>query len=277
MDKVHKGFCLVPNPFNKKQISRVSLRPEDVDAFVFWSKNPKPLMQYLDELDRDGYMFYFLFTLNDYPKQLEQHVPPVTSRIETFKSLSRRIGKHRVIWRYDPIIISSITGFKFHRQSFRGLAQQLEGFTQRVIVSIVDLYRKTLRRLSELEKEGVCIDENPRQRPEMLKLLSFLRATAAELGMEIFSCGEEADYSDVGIEHGSCIDADLLKKLGRAVSDKKDPGQRKACRCVLSRDIGVTDTCLFGCRYCYATSSPLLARRRYSEHEPGSSMLWGQV
>jgi hypothetical protein len=113
--RIRAGFCIVPNPMNAKQTPIISLRPEDVDAIVFWSKNPSPLLPYLNELDQRGFNYYFQFTLNDYPRALEPNVPYLNTRLQIFKELSERIGSSRVVWRYDPIVISNFTDYQFHR------------------------------------------------------------------------------------------------------------------------------------------------------------------
>ncbi|UCG52012.1 MAG: DUF1848 domain-containing protein [Candidatus Latescibacterota bacterium] len=275
MNRVRQGFCLVPNPFNTKQISRVTLAPGDVDALVFWSKDPEPMLEHLPELDRLGFAYYFLFTLNDYPDDLEPKVPGLSRRLATFKRLSKRLGPDRVIWRYDPIVISTATSHEYHRNRFASLTRELSGFTRRVIVSLVNYYRKTDRRLSRLEQAGITFERNVANLTETRRLLEFMSWTASHEGMEIQSCAEEEDYSAGGVKPGSCIDAELIHRLGRTVSPKKDPGQRDSCRCVISRDIGVPDTCLHGCRYCYATRNNELAQKRHAEHDPDSSVLWG--
>ena len=154
MNRLRAGFCQVPNPMNMKKVTTVSLSPDIVTAIVFWSKNPAPLLPHLKELNTRGFDYYFQFTLNDYPRSLEPNVPPFNARIETFKDLSSRVGSSRVVWRYDPIIISNFTDFTFHREKFSWIAEELKDKTQRVVVSIVDFYRKTERRLSLLKEEG---------------------------------------------------------------------------------------------------------------------------
>jgi hypothetical protein len=138
MNRIREGYCLVPNPLNTKQISVVTLSPVEVDAIVFWSKNPEPLIPYLSELDDYGFRYYFQFTLNDYPSALEPNIPSLESRLETFRKLSKLLGPKRVIWRYDPIIISNYTPPSYHIERFRNIANELRGFTKRVMVSFVD-------------------------------------------------------------------------------------------------------------------------------------------
>lgn len=274
INRIRAGYCRVPNPFNSKQISTVSLLPEDVDAFVFWSKNPTALIPRLGELDQRGFVYYFLFTLNDYPATIEPNLPALADRMDIFKRLSDTIGPERVIWRYDPIVISSATPQDYHFRCFENICSELSGRTHRVIVSLVDYYRKTDRRLAQLESAGITFDREAARRPETRQLLMRISATASAHRMDIRSCAEPSDLGKVGIPPGGCVDAELIKRLGRRVSRKKDPGQRNDCRCIISKDIGVPDTCLHGCRYCYATRDHTVAWRRHAEHDPQSPFLW---
>ncbi len=276
MNRLQEGYCLVPNPFNPGQVARISLVPESVDAIVCWSKNPAPMLRFLPKVEGMGYRFYFLFTLNDYPKALEPNLPPLEERISTFIELSERIGPRRVIWRYDPIILSNRTDASYHRKAFENLCQQLAGRTQRVIISIITLYRKTVRNLAPLETQGYVFDKEPRRNPETVALLSHVAKTAAGHGLGIVACAEARDYTYLGIKPSSCIDAALIRELwGIPVSSEKDPGQREHCGCALSRDIGMTDTCPHGCPYCYSNMNPKIALTRYNTHDPYSTALIG--
>ena len=274
MNRVHAGWCLVPNPLNTKQVSRVSLVPQEVDAVVFWSKNPAPMLPHLDELDRMELRYYFQFSLNDYPRELEPNIPSLDNRLRTFLNLSQHVGTSRVVWRYDPIIISNATPFEYHRQRFSQIAEELRGATNRVMVSIIDFYRKTDRRLSQLEKEGFSFDRDASSSADMTDLLKDLAAIAKRSNIEIFTCAEERDYSEIGIPPGRCIDDRLLRQIWSLdLRYKKDPSQREYCLCTISKDIGINDTCIHGCPYCYATRNHALAERRYSEHDPSSPII----
>lgn len=271
MNRIREGFCLVSNPYSNK-VSRVSLLPHDTDAFVFWSKNPKPMLKQLDELDSRGFIYYFQYTLNDYPRAFEPSIPDVDSRIDTFKALSERIGPEKVVWRYDPIIISSTTDYSFHASTFERLAYALRDSTRRLVISIVDLYHKTGKRMENLtSRDDTLRMATQRNFPAMLELLSHIANTASALGMKTFSCAEESGW--LGIQKGSCIDSKLIDSIGGSSSAKKDPGQRPNCHCVVSRDIGMYDTCIHGCPYCYSTKEYELARQRYFEHNPESPLL----
>ncbi len=276
INRIRAGWCQVPNPVNYNQLSYVSLRPQDVDAIVFWSKNPAPMFGYLDELDEWGFHYYFQFALNDYPEIFEPNIPDLEERIQTFRKISKRLEPLRVIWRYDPIIISNRTPLDFHREKFSKIAKALSGFTQRVMVSFVDYYQKTDRRLSSLEEFGFKFDRRAANSRGAWNLLKDLAAIARDLDMEIFTCAEERDFSDFGVLPGRCVDGELLRRLWSLYGHtQKDPTQRPACLCVVSKDIGMNDTCLHGCPYCYSTRNLALAQRRYSEHDPDSPVIWG--
>lgn len=278
MNRVRAGFCTVPNPFNPKQVSRVSLIREDVDCLVFWTRNPKPLLRHLDELDRLGYSYYFLYTLVDYPRPIELATPSVSSATATLRELSDRIGPKRVVWRYDPILFGDLGSVSYHRDRFARLARELKGHTKRVVVSVVDIYRRMSRRLRELAAQGSNIEDERGIEPEELaELMTSLSHSARENRMEIASCAEELDLGQFGIRAGHCIDADLISDLfGIDLTARKDPSQRKACGCMVSRDIGMYDSCVFGCQYCYATSSMERAKENRRLHDPVSPSLLGR-
>jgi hypothetical protein len=275
--RVHAGYCTVPNPFNANQVSRVSLKPRDVDVIVFWTRNPAPLMPYLDELDALGFQYYFQYTILKNPKELDQNGPAFEQSLSTFQRLSQKIGPGRVIWRYDPIVFTDKTGMSFHRETYQEIAQKLRGYTHRSVISIMDFYRKTQRRFQALEENGLSIYQVQGSSGNRFEtLMSALARSAAENEMEIVSCAEEHDLSGFGIRAGKCIDDEYIgQTFGIEVGHKKDPSQRKACGCVISHDIGMYDTCLFGCQYCYATSSFDRAKINHSQHDPESPSLLG--
>lgn len=277
MNRIREGFCQVPNPLNAKQVSQVSLDPADVEAIVFWSKNPAPLMPYLDELDQRGFHYYFQYTLNNYPRAIEQNVQQLERRLEIFKELSNIVGALRVVWRYDPIIISNMTDYYFHEEAFSQISKELRGFTRRVMVSIVDFYKKTENRLLTLEREeGFQFERDSQNSPRMEKLLKTLHMISKDNNIEIFTCAEETDFSSVGVPPGKCIDDGLLIRIHpQYLRYKKDPVQRTSCLRTISKDIGINNTCIHGCQYCYSTTSLEAAYRRYDEHNSHLTAIWG--
>ena len=276
MNRVREGYCLVANPFNSKQVARVSLSPDSVDAIVFWSKNPAPLLPHLEELDAMGHRYYFQYTICDYPRALEPHVPPLAERIATAHRLAERIGPRRVMWRYDPIIVSNRTDMDYHRNAFAGIASELKGATTRVVISLVDFYGKVHRNLKPLERAGWRFQEYSGAEPDCRRLLRWMAQTAEEHGLEIQSCAEAMSMGELGISPGKCIDDGLMNELWGIPRQKKDPGQRSECQCASSKDIGANDTCLHGCAYCYATVSRAAAQTRNRQHDPASQMLTGK-
>ncbi len=275
IDKIKKERCEVPNPFNFKQVSEVDLSPGAVDCFVFWSRNPYPLMKKLSLLDERGYPYYFLYTLNDYPRKLEPFRPGTKTAIETFKRLSNRIGAGKVVWRYDPILICDSIDFDYHLKKFEYLSKELSGYSKKVIISVVTPYRKTTRRMSKL-----CSDsyENLWERDELYALLERIAEIASGRGLAMEICCGEKDLTGIGIKPGKCIDAGLIdRELGKNLSYRKDPNQRKNCNCAKSKDIGMNDTCLMNCAYCYATNGIKSAIENYKRCDIHSERLIGRI
>ena len=267
MNRIRAGHCTVPNPFNPAQISHVSLRPENVDAIVFWSRNPRPLFPHLSELDELGFRYYFLFTLMANPREIDPGMPPVEAAIKTFQDLAARIGPEKVIWRYDPVFLSSITDFDFHQRTYRRIAGALKGYTVRSVVSVAHLYRKMQKRIKELEKRGITL--LPLNEKDLAILMGSLAETASRNGIQIRSCADELNLQQYGILPGKCVDDELISKtFGLNLEAKKDNCQRKQCGCIESKDIGMYESCPFGCIYCYATASLERAMANYKTHDP---------
>ncbi len=272
MNRIREGYCTVPNPFNPKQVSRISLKPEDVDVIVFWTRYASPLLPFLNELDERGYRYYFLYTLMNNPRALDPKSPSHKRSLNTFRILSNRIGREKIIWRYDPIVFTRISDLNFHRETYQRIAEALKGHTGRCIISIVDIYQKATKRLKLLEEQGIRIMEPPKEKfDELMKSMS---DSAAMNGMDIQTCAEAPGLASHGIPPGKCIDDGLIRRVfGLDVTHLKDPSQRSDCGCVASRDIGMYDTCLFGCIYCYATTRLDRARERHGNHDPASPSL----
>lgn len=274
MNRLRAEHLLVRNPFNAKQVKRVSLAAADVDAIVFWTRNMGPLLPHLPEIDRLGYVYYVQYTITGYPRALERSVPHPTTAIETFQRLAGAIGAERVLWRYDPILLSSLTDLNEHRRLFAKIAAMLSGHTRRVTISYADFYRKTERNLKAVD--GLVCRDLVTDPEALLDLARFMADVAHAEGMEIQTCSERIDLADQGIGHGKCIDDVLIRRLfGRQVGSGKDCNQREECGCVKSLDIGSYDTCLHGCAYCYATAKKELAKRNAGRHDPLSPFLVG--
>ena len=279
LERLRAGYCNWVNPFNRETY-RVSF--EDARMIVFWSKNPKPMLERLDELEALGFKnYYFQSTLNDYVREgLEPNVPPVEERIETFKALAKRIGKERVIWRYDPLILSDDLTVDALLERIACIGRELRGSTEKLVFSFADIhaYRKVDKNLAGT----TCREFSP---DEKIAFARGLRNISIDLGLEMATCAEDIDLSAYGIKHNKCVDDDLMMRLFNTDSklmefigaeydmldgwsikkSKKDKGQRKACGCVISKDIGMYNTCPHLCKYCYANDCRESVLKNYSQ------------
>lgn len=261
--RLEDGFCLVANPLNSKQISRIELNEKSVDGFVFWTRNPLQMIDKLHIIDDIGIPYYFLFTINNYPKKYEPNLTSVKNTIDIFHSLSELIGSERVIWRYDPVFFTSDVSIDFHLENFEFLATALKFKTKKVISSIITNYRKTTRRMLKLEP--LFIDYNS-DHHQYLKLFSVMKNYAEACGMQINVCAPDFDLSRLGIASAKCIDEKIFNTIaGKQLKYKKDKSQRTNCNCTESRDIGMNNSCLAGCEYCYAVVSQKYALNNFSK------------
>ncbi len=252
MEQVRTGFVDVKNPFNARQVSRVVLTPESVDVFVFWTRNPVPLLPHMDELEERGFRSVFLVTVMDYPAVLEPATPSAAAAVEALSRLSERIGKHRIAWRYDPILLSSLTPAPFHEEAFSRLAEKIAPLVSRCIVSVFDPYWRSLKRLRVLESRGFRLFDRKEEQEALAGLLPGIADESNRRGLEIQSCCE-GDRLAPWIPTGACIDPVFLQKaFGRTFPSAKDKNQRRGCLCAGSKDIGTYGTCSYGCLYCYA-------------------------
>ncbi|ERT09701.1 hypothetical protein M595_0328 [Lyngbya aestuarii BL J] len=272
LNRIEAEFCHRLNPVSK-QVYRVSLRPEDCLAIVFWTRYPRQLMPYLDLLKNRGYCFYFHFTITGYQKAIENHNPPLKLAIQAFQELSQQLSSHQVQWRYDPIILSNITPESYHVKQFDYLSQQLEGYTQRCYFSFVDFYQKTERNLGKVARQNQIQFQHPTLEQQK-QLVEKIRDIATSRGITLYSCCNDQLVGE-GVEKAHCIDFDLLQKLQPDIHHRlKAAPTRQDCGCVESADIGVYETCTFGCQYCYATNKHETAVKRLQEHDPSDTVLW---
>ena len=250
MNRIRAGFCYYPNPMYPTKFYRVSLRKEDVLGFVFWTRHPAPLMPYLSELDKAGFSYYFQYTVVGYPQTIDPRSPSLDTAIKTFLALSEAIGSERVVWRYDPIILNHEISADWHFSNFCRIADAIGSATRRLVVSIIDPYQKTKRRIGGSD-DGVSYNIDA-----YTDLLNLIAKDASNRNLRVESCAEAA-VNNPEIYKGSCVDAKLLNKL-RSRSEPSKPKlhkQREGCLCHQSIDIGVNNSCGFGCQYCYATTN----------------------
>lgn len=271
VNRLRKNFVYVANPFNGKQVSRVTLTPELVDCLVFWTKNPEPFFAQLPQIDSMGYHYYFQFTLTSYDANLEQGVPKKKTVIDTFKKLSDIIGAEKVIWRYDPILMTDTYNDYYHRKWFDYLAGQLHRYTRKCSISFLHLYKKCERNLQDIPLHQLTPDRRK-------QLTEGFAEIAGKYSLKLESCALTEDYRHLGVNPGRCVDDSLAATItGRDIGYKKDRNQRSQCCCTESVDIGSYNSCLNFCRYCYANSSERLVRTNVRTHDPASPLLIGTV
>ncbi len=253
LQRLEDGYCEVANPFNPRQVSRISLLPEDVIAFIFWTRNPKPFAGAISQLIELSYKFGFMITVTGYPQWLEPDCPSVENAVSAFKELARQIGKESILWRYDPIIISQTLDFAWHINNFARLSRLLSPYTSRCIISFADFYRKTQKHLATIKAEN--FNYEPLRTKGALDFLLQIKRIAVANSLELTTCCEtdkllmQADIISAG-----CISNDWLRKIcGLEMPIPSHKGQRKNCQCIYSKDIGTYNTCRHGCKYCYAT------------------------
>ncbi|HCY77659.1 MAG TPA: hypothetical protein DHV28_17240 [Ignavibacteriales bacterium] len=280
VNRWEKGYVRWKNPFNGvySYASFVNTR-----AVVFWSKNPKPMLKHIDYLNKNIKNYYFQYSLNDYEKEgYEGNVPPLKNRIETFKILSKEIGKDKVIWRFDPLLLTDTIDVGELLNRVKNIGEQLNEYTEKLVFSYADIkvYTKVA---NNLKKEHIPYREfSP---GDMVKFAEGLQELNKSWKLKLATCAEKEPLGKYGIEHNKCIDDDLMiqlfsqdKKLMDFLGVKeetqlsffeparknlKDKGQRELCGCMISKDIGQYNTCPHECVYCYANTSKEIARENY--------------
>jgi len=268
INRIKAGYVLTRNPMDPLQITKVSLLPEDVDAIVFWTKNPLPFIKYLKELQ--NYNYYFQFTITAYDNSIEKNLPAKEKVIETFCHLSSIIGEKKVIWRYDPIFWIGKYDLDTHVKNFSYIAKKLKGYTNRCMISFLTEYNKC--------KKNINMPFKRPEEEEIIKLAEEISPIALDNNIKLQTCAEEIDLSLYNIEKGSCIDKKLISELiQKEIFIAKDKNQRKSCNCCASIDIGAYNSCTNGCIYCYANSNFEIAKKNLSLHDANSSLLIGQI
>ena len=282
MERLKRGYVTWTSPFNGR-VYPVSFSKARV--FVFWSKNPRPFFPAIRELTEEGRQFIVLYTLNDYEDEgLEPGVPALGDRIRTFIDLSSIIGKGRLTWRFDPLLLSDTLTVEGLLERIGSIGDRIADHAGRLVISFIDIdkYPRVRRNLASAGISGIREFSGE----EIRQFASGLSHLNEQWGLEIQACGEAVDLSGYGICRGECISFDLLAREfsgdpilmeflrppagtdleGKRRSELKDPGQRGRCGCIVSKDIGCYSTCIHGCRYCYATSSPARAERNYRKY-----------
>lgn len=308
INRLKAGYCVWYNPFNQKPMFISFAKTKVV---VFWTKNPEPLIPYLSELDKRGIHYYFQVTLNDYVNEgFEPNVGSVAHRVEVFKHLSDLIGKEKVIWRFDPLIVTPQLTVRQLLTKVYHVGNQLKGYTEKLVFSFIDVraYRKVQNNLIKetnfFTRETVdSAEPTGSYLEELVEGLAKLRDYWRSEGWDITlaTCGESIDLDKYRIDHNRCIDGELMERLfpedkelvyylraGKLPQpdlfggmpeipstrkDLKDKGQRKVCGCMISKDIGMYNTCRHFCVYCYANTSRDVVLKNKERHSDKSESI----
>ena len=270
MNRLRDGYVMVRNPMNYHQVSKISLSPELIDCIVFWTKNPEPLLPFIEEIG-EKYCFYFQYTLNAYGRDIEQRLPKLADKIQTLKKLSMLVGKERIVWRYDPILISDKYDIDWHIKTFKNLTETLSEYVGSCVFSFLDFYPKIKGNIDECKIQNI-------DKSDIEKLVQELSIIGRENRLILRTCAEAIDLDKYGILHNKCIDPDLISKItGCEIKVNKDKNQRQECGCVESIDIGQYNTCSHGCKYCYANFNPQSVLTFKSQHNDDSPLLIGSL
>lgn len=270
LNRINEGFLYVRNPMNIHQVSSITLSPEVVDCIVFWTKNPEPMIDRLDELKK--YKYYFQFTLTGYGKDIECNVPHKKNVIiSIFRRLSQKIGSDKVIWRYDPIIFTAKYTPEYHLNAFEQIAESLRGYTYKCVISFVDTYAKNKKSIDALKSYEM-------EKVQLIEFMKKVQWIATKNGIEVASCAEEMDLEACGIKHNCCIDKKLIEDIiGGKINVSKDKNQRKECGCIESVEVGTYNTCKNGCKYCYANYSSKSVISNCCKYNPRSPLLCSEI
>lgn len=266
-NRLVEGSVCVKNPYYPKNITRYRLDPEVVDVLAFCTKNPGPMISHLDLLE--PFKQFWFVTITPYGKDIEPGVPDKNKVIEDFKILSRKLGMQSVGWRYDPIFLDNVYTKQLHLTCFEEMAAKLEGYTDQVIISFVDLFEKVKRNFPEVREVS---------KEERLELGEAMTCIARNHGMVLKPCGEGDDLAPFGADCSGCMTLPVYERAcGYGLKSPVKKSGRKECACLLVSDIGHYDTCSHFCRYCYANNDMDAVKRNRAHHDPRSSLLVGHI
>ena len=265
LNRIKEGFVYVRNPYYKYQVTEYSLNPNVVDCLAFCTKNPHPLISSLSELDK--YKQFWFITITPYGKDIEPNVPDKKQVIEDFKILSNRIGADSIALRYDPIFINDRFDISLHIKCFEKLLSQLKGYTHDCTISFLDLYEKVKKNAPDLRR--------PTKDEQIAKAFSKI---GKENNITIHACCEKDYLKEYGLDITGCMSQEIIEKaIHNKLNAPKRKNQRVECNCLLGNDIGMYNTCMHLCKYCYANANSGLVKENVKKHIPTSPFLIGEL
>jgi len=266
VNRLNAGYCLTKNPYNPAQVRRVSLLPQDVSGIVLWTKNAAPLLKSVPKLSAlEPFSYYFQYSITPYHSDMESGLADKREVvIPAFIELAKQIGSERVIWRYDPIVITPRYDFEYHIGAFARLCELLSDSTQKCVISFVIAYKSVAKSLHEVGNIEVSVEDKIRLAESLLQI-------AKDHGITLCACCESAELYEIGASPIACVDSTLLLKSGKSLP--KDKNQREGCNRAVSVDIGAYNSCMNGCRYCYANHIDSVVHKNYVGHDVNSEFL----
>ena len=267
LNRIKEGYVCVRNPYNPKQVTKYSLSPEVVDLIAFCTKNPLPMLPFLDELKPYGQ--YWFVTITPYGREIEPNVPDKETVMEGFKKLSDVVGVDSIGWRYDPIFIDKKHSVEWHIFEFEKMAEILAGYTKTCVISFIDIYKKVERNFPEAKL--VWAEDRAMIGKAFVKI-------ASKYGMVLKPCAEGEELAKYGADCSGCMTFHTFETAlhNRLEVPKRKKNQRNGeCACLLGTDIGAYDTCGHLCKYCYANVNPVLVKENMRKHNPDSPFLIG--
>ena len=268
LERLAEGYVYSRNPLFPNKVTKYLLNPQVVDCLVFCSKNYQPLLAKMGSI-AEQYRIYCHYTITAYGPEIEPRVPSIAESIATLQKLAATIGREKVAWRYDPIFLTEKYTLKQHLQTFTEISEQVAAHVDRCIINFIEPYphlRTTMPELLELTNE------------DKRQLAQGLGKIAKKHNLKIQTCGNNQDYRNYGIQPSGCITAQIIGEANNCQFRKvAHSGMRTGCHCLPSRDLGAYDTCLNGCRYCYANKHPQKIAENYQQHDPHSPLLIGHL
>ena len=268
LKRFEEGYVYTRNPLFPNKVTRYELSPDKIDLVLFCSKNYKPILPRLHEIT-NRYRTYFHYTITAYGKDVEPLVPSIDESIQTLVALSEQVGKQRIAWRYDPVLVTDKYTIDVHAKTFEYMAEKLSPYVDRCIFSFVEMYKKLQTNMPEI----IPLTETDKNR-----IAEILGGIAQRYGIILQTYGTNGDFTRDGSQRSGCATLEILGAAnGCEFKELKHKGMREGCHCIESRDIGAYDTCLNGCKYCYANKNPQKAKDRFKLHDPNSPLLLGML
>lgn len=265
INRIKAGYVLVRNPYNPSSVTRYEINPDVVDLIAFCTKNPAPMLKYMDVLKPYGQ--YWFVTITPYGKEIEPNVPAKRQVLENFKTLSKFVGVDSIGWRYDPIFINDKYSIDFHIETFEQMARELSGYTKTCIISFIDLYKKVIKNFPQ-----ACMVEKEKR----LKIGKAFAEIGRQYDITIKACAEGDELAPYGVDCSGCLTQEVYETvLHTKLNMPKIKGQRNECACFFGNDIGAYDTCRHFCKYCYANTDYKAVLSNSKLHNPDSPFLIG--